>query len=128
MPRLSGKNPAYRKHKATGQAVVTLSDRDVYLGPHGTKASKDEYDRRMREWNAASGVLKDNRPGDHNRRAAQRLLETREGLLRRRGRPAYKRGREIQDVDSAVHEGVRANHGDKVRAPEAKGVSANAGR
>ena len=25
MPRLLGKLPAYRKHKATGQAVVTLS-------------------------------------------------------------------------------------------------------
>lgn len=57
MPRLLGKLPSYRKHKATGQAVVTLSGRDFYLGPYGTKASKDEYDRRVREWNAAGGII-----------------------------------------------------------------------
>ena len=32
--------PKYRKHRASGQAVVTLNGRDIYLGPHGTKASK----------------------------------------------------------------------------------------
>lgn len=37
--------PSYRLHKATGQAVVTLAGKDHYLGPHGTQASKDEYDR-----------------------------------------------------------------------------------
>jgi integrase len=52
-----GQNPAYRKHKATGQAVVTLSGRDFYLGPHGSAASKAEYDRRVGEWNAAGRVL-----------------------------------------------------------------------
>ena len=42
--------PAYRKHKRSGQAVVTLSGKDVYLGPHGTKASRIEYDRVIGEW------------------------------------------------------------------------------
>jgi hypothetical protein len=28
--------PKYRKHKASGQAVVTLAGRDHYLGPRGT--------------------------------------------------------------------------------------------
>ena len=42
--------PKYRKHKATGQAIVTLSGTDFYLGPHGTKASKLEYDRLIGEW------------------------------------------------------------------------------
>ncbi len=45
MPRLIHQNPTYRKHRATGQAVVTLDGRDFYLGPHGTKASRAEYDR-----------------------------------------------------------------------------------
>ena len=45
--------PKYRKHRATGQAVVTLSGRDFYLGPHGTKASRREYDRLIGEWLAA---------------------------------------------------------------------------
>jgi len=44
MPCLSpGMLPKYRKHRATGQAIVTLAGRDHYLGPHGTVASKLEY-------------------------------------------------------------------------------------
>lgn len=50
MPRLSRSLPAYRKHKASGQAIVVLSGRMHYLGPHGTKASRDAYDRRIAEW------------------------------------------------------------------------------
>lgn len=42
--------PKYRKHKASGQAVVNLSGVDRYLGPHGTKANKLEYDRLVAEW------------------------------------------------------------------------------
>lgn len=50
MPRLSHALPKYRKHRGSGQAVVTLSGREFYLGPHGTKASKIEYDRLIGEW------------------------------------------------------------------------------
>jgi integrase len=50
MPRLLKAVPSYRKHRATGQAVVTLNGRDFYLGPHGTKVSKAEYDRIIGEW------------------------------------------------------------------------------
>jgi hypothetical protein len=50
MRRPSKSLPKYRKHKATGQAIVTLSGNDIYLGPHGTKASKLEYDRLIGEW------------------------------------------------------------------------------
>lgn len=49
MPRL----PSYRLHKSTGQAVVSLSGRDVYLGQHGTEASREKYDRVVQEWLAA---------------------------------------------------------------------------
>lgn len=42
--------PKYRKHKASGQGIVTLDGKDFYLGPHGTKASKLEYDRLIGEW------------------------------------------------------------------------------
>ena len=44
MPKLINSLPKYRKHRASGQAVVTLNGRDHYLGPHGTKANKREYD------------------------------------------------------------------------------------
>jgi hypothetical protein len=30
--------------------VVTLDGRDFYLGPHGTEASRAEYDRLLGEW------------------------------------------------------------------------------
>ena len=37
MPRTKqGAPPTYRKHRPSGQAVVTLSGRDFYLGPHGS--------------------------------------------------------------------------------------------
>jgi integrase len=50
MPRLIHSLPKYRRHRKSGQAVVTLNGRDHYLGPHGTKASRVEYDRLMGEW------------------------------------------------------------------------------
>ena len=50
MPRLVNQNPSYRKHKASGQAIVTLNGEDIYLGPYGTKASRTEYDRVIGEW------------------------------------------------------------------------------
>lgn len=59
MPKLTDSLPKYRKHKATGQAVVTLDGRDFYLGPHRTKASKLEYDRYIGEWLANGRSLKD---------------------------------------------------------------------
>ena len=53
MPRLTNSVPKYRKHRASGQAFVELSGHRHYLGPHGTKASKHEYDRLVAEWLAA---------------------------------------------------------------------------
>jgi integrase len=50
MPKLTKAVPKYRKHRASGQAVVTIAGRDHYLGPHGTKASRIEYDRVVTEW------------------------------------------------------------------------------
>jgi integrase len=50
MPRPRKSVPAYRLHKATGQAVVTIRHadgcrRDVYLGPYGTDESRQAYAR-----------------------------------------------------------------------------------
>ena len=51
MPRPSSSFvPKYRKHRPSGQAVVTICGVDHYLGPHGTKASRLEYDRLIGEW------------------------------------------------------------------------------
>ena len=43
MPRTAGISiPRYRKHRATGQAVVTIGGVDRYLGLHSTEPSKAE--------------------------------------------------------------------------------------
>ena len=42
--------PGYRLHKASGQAIVALGGRQIYLGPFGSQVSKDEYDRIIAEW------------------------------------------------------------------------------
>ena len=47
---MSRRIPSYRKHKPSGQAVVTLSGRDFYLGPWQSQVSRDEYDRLIGEW------------------------------------------------------------------------------
>ena len=54
MARRTGNSiPKYRKHRGSGQAIVTIAGRDHYLGPHGTKASRIEYDRLIMEWLAS---------------------------------------------------------------------------
>ena len=42
--------PSYRHHKPSGQAVVTLSGQDHYLGRWDSESSKTEYKRRLSEW------------------------------------------------------------------------------
>jgi integrase len=50
MPRLTRKLPSLCYHKASGQAVVTLGGRDIYLGLWGSPASRVEYERVIGEW------------------------------------------------------------------------------
>ncbi|MGC3971781.1 MAG: site-specific integrase [Pirellulales bacterium] len=52
----SGRQPKYRHHKASGNAVVTVYGRDVYLGKFGSKESKLAYSRLMVEWVGNEGV------------------------------------------------------------------------
>jgi integrase len=44
------KVPSYRLHKPTGQAVVRLDGRDIYLGKHGSDESQEKYRRTIAEW------------------------------------------------------------------------------
>jgi integrase len=49
--------PSYRRHRQSGQAIVTLTDgagnrRDVLLGKYGTAASRQEYVKVIGEWQA----------------------------------------------------------------------------
>ena len=56
---MSAQVPTYRRHKASGQAIVTLCHRDFYLGPFGTPESRAEYERRIGEWLALGRRLPD---------------------------------------------------------------------
>jgi integrase len=44
-------------HKGSGQAVVRLDGRDIYLGVFGTQASLDLYDQKIAEWLAGGRKL-----------------------------------------------------------------------
>ncbi len=47
--------PALQRHKASGQAVVRLGHRDVYLGPFGSAEAEQKYRRLVAEWLARGG-------------------------------------------------------------------------
>lgn len=60
MPRLAQSIPKYRKHKASGQAFVELNGQRHYLGPHGSRVSRVEYDRLTGEWLLNGRVFRPN--------------------------------------------------------------------
>ena len=58
MPKLSENQvPAYCRHRASGQAVVTMDGQDIYLGRYGTAASRQKYNRLIAEWLAGGRHL-----------------------------------------------------------------------
>jgi integrase len=63
VPARSLRTPSYRLHKPSGQAVVTLGGRDIYLGRHDTPESAAEYDRVIAEWLAHGRRLHAPNPG-----------------------------------------------------------------
>jgi len=53
--------PTYRRHKKSGQAIVTLPDgfgnrKDFYLGPYGSAKGRREYSRLIEEWESVVNV------------------------------------------------------------------------
>ncbi len=83
------KVPSYRRHKPSGQAVVTLNGQDCYLGKWGSKASKAEYERLIGEWLASGRSRPDN--GQHDgltvAEVALRFLKYAKRYYRKDGRP-----------------------------------------
>ena len=45
-----GTPPRYRRHRPTGQAVVTIDGRDHYLGRYGSHDSHEKYERLIKAW------------------------------------------------------------------------------
>ena len=82
MPKLVHRTPKYRRHRASGQAIVTINGHDIYLGPYGTAVSPREYDRVIGEWlaNGRQSPVDGGRPV--GRRTDRGLLAPRPALLR----------------------------------------------
>lgn len=57
MPKLGNRLPKYRKHKVSGQAVVTLNRSDHYLGDYGSQQSHAAYERLIGQWLASGRQL-----------------------------------------------------------------------
>ena len=56
MPNPNARLPKYRKHKASGQAIVTLNGVDFYLGPYGSAASRPSTTDSLRSGLQLGGV------------------------------------------------------------------------
>jgi len=57
MPRNSGRVPAYRLHKPSGQARVIIHGEHIYLGPYGSPESREKYARLIAELAAGNPTL-----------------------------------------------------------------------
>lgn len=68
-----GAPPSYRRHKASGQAVVTIADRDIYLGPYDSPSSRAKYARLIAE-HAVTGSVAGAKPHVHETCVAEVLL------------------------------------------------------
>lgn len=54
-----GAPPTYRRHKASGQAIVTINDDDIYLGKYDSPESKAEYARLIAEYALTGAVSRE---------------------------------------------------------------------
>ncbi|MCL2744409.1 MAG: hypothetical protein FWE67_11220 [Planctomycetaceae bacterium] len=81
--------PNYRLHKAYGQAFVELDGRRFYLGKHGSKASREEYERRIAEYLGNGRKLPPTRTktGISCQELAVYFLEWAEGYYVKDGKP-----------------------------------------
>jgi len=50
MPKRKHQPPSYRRHKASGNAMVTIHGRDHYLGKYGSRESHEKYHELVAKW------------------------------------------------------------------------------
>lgn len=50
MRKRTPRTPSYRVHRPSGQAIVGIEGKTFYLGPWGSPASREEYDRIIGRW------------------------------------------------------------------------------
>jgi len=99
MPRLLNRNPKYRKHRASGQAVVSIDGQDFYLGPYGTAASRREYDRIVAEWLAGGRRLQ---PAAEQVTVAELVAAYRRHAKNYYRNPDGSSGRELERIDLSI--------------------------
>lgn len=81
MPTLSKSLPRYHKHRASGQAVVTIAGTGHYLGPYSSATSRREYDRLVSEWLVRGRTPAPDPDPARHRRGAGVVLAARQELL-----------------------------------------------
>jgi integrase len=57
VPKLINRPPAYRLHKSTGQAVISVHGRVIQLGPFGSQKSHARYQEELANWRAVRQKL-----------------------------------------------------------------------
>jgi integrase len=100
------KDPSYRLHKQSGQAIVTVPDglggrHDVLLGPYGSETSRDEYNRVLAEWKA-NGRRWNQQPGEGSG-SDLTVVELTAAYWRHVQSYYVKDGRPTSEQDTIVH-------------------------
>lgn len=100
MPNLCSpeRAPRYRLHKGTGQAVVTIDGKDVYLGKYRSASSREAYRRTVAEWMQHGGRLA---PPKHTTTITELVVAYTEfatGYYRKDGEPTN----EVRTIKAAI--------------------------
>ena len=99
--------PAYRPHKPTGQARVTISGKTYYLGKYGSPESKQKYRQVLADhWSPPGTTPKASAP-DPNAEATISLLAVEFGKYAKRKYGDSNEWRQIQNVLAII----RATYG-----------------
>lgn len=98
MPKLSSQVPRYRRHKASGQAVVRLAGHDFYLGKYGTAASREAYRRFTATWLQNGALRSSTIAGATVTEIIVRYVKFATGYYRKQGSPTD----ELRMIKSAL--------------------------
>ncbi|MCH7838855.1 MAG: site-specific integrase, partial [Planctomycetes bacterium] len=105
MPKLKYQPPSYRRHTASGQAVVTIHGRDRYLGKFGSTESHEKYHQLIAQWVTTCKETERDSAGKRAPREDLRIsellvayLEFADGYYRRNGTPSG----EVDNVKDAA--------------------------
>jgi len=103
MPKLTKKLPSYRRHKATGRALVTLNGHDHYLGQYGSPESYESYKRLVAEWVTARREASERMIDEEVVRRDLRINELLDAYLRYAQSYYLKNGRPTGEVINIEH-------------------------